>query len=88
MPQPISVINSCYKHGTSRFGSWTFYTKDQNLPARPTIRFIKQWLLSRLEFRRNKMTSKIEIRNLLVENAKYKKWTNLEDTSRTLSGWR
>ena len=26
------------------------------------------------------MTSKIEIRNLLVENAKYKKWTNLEDT--------
>ena len=76
----ISVINSCYKHGTSRFGSWTFYTKDQDLPARPTIRFIKQWLLSRLEFRRNKMTSKIEIRNLLVENAKYKKWTNLEDT--------
>lgn len=79
-PQALGVIKSCYKHGNSKNGSWTFYPKGTELPAHPTVRRIKQWLSSHYEFRRNTMTSQIEIRSLFVEGAKYTRWTNIDDT--------
>ena len=79
-PEAFHVIKSCYKHGKSKNGSWTFYPKDAEFPTRPTIRRIKQWLSSHYEFRHNTMTSQIEIKSLVVENAKYIRWTNIDDT--------
>ena len=73
-----SVIKSRYKH-LNKFGIWHFYRHGEGRSAKPSVRGIKQWLLTHYLFRRNVLTGFYEVESRFVLNGKYPDWVRIDD---------
>ena len=73
-----SVIKSRYKH-LDKFGLWHFYRRGEGYGGKPSVRSIKQWLLTRYQFRRNALTGFYELESRIVLGGKYREWVRIDD---------
>lgn len=73
-----SVIKSRYKH-LHKFGIWHFYRHGEGRSAKPSVRGIKQWLLTHYLFRRNVLTGFYEVESRFVLDGKYPDWVRIDD---------
>ena len=73
-----SVIKSRYKH-LNKFGIWHFYRHGEGRSAKPSVRGIKQWLLTHYLFRRNVLTGFYEVESRFVLGGKYPDWIRIDD---------
>ena len=73
-----SVIKSRYKH-LNKFGIWHFYRHGEGRSAKPSVRGIKQWLLTHYLFRRNVLTGFYEVESRFVLDGKYPDWVRIDD---------
>ena len=73
-----SVIKSRYKH-LLKFGIWHFYRQGEARSGKPSVRGIKQWLLTHYLFRRNVLTGFYELESRFVLNGKYPDWVRIDD---------
>ena len=73
-----SVIKSRYKH-LNKFGIWHFYRHGEGRSAKPSVRGIKQWLLTHYLFRRNVLTGFYEVESRFVLDGKYPDWIRIDD---------
>ena len=60
-----SVIKSRYKH-LNKFGIWHFYRHGEGRSAKPSVRGIKQWLLTHYLFRQNVLPGFYEVESRFV----------------------
>lgn len=73
-----SVIKSRYKH-LHKFGIWHFYRHGEGRSVKPSVRGIKQWLLTHYLFRRNVLTGFYEVESRFVLDGKYPDWVRIDD---------
>ena len=73
-----SVIKSRYKH-LNKFGIWHFYRQGEGRSGKPSVRRIKQWLLTHYLFRRNVLTGFYEVESRIVLDGKYPDWIRIDD---------
>ena len=73
-----SVIKSRYKH-LNKFGIWHFYRHGEGRSAKPSVRGIKQWLLTHYLFRQNVLTGFYEVESRFVLDGKYPDWVRIDD---------
>ena len=73
-----SVVKSRYKH-LHKFGIWHFYRQGEGRCGKPSVRSIKQWLLTHYLFRRNELTGFYEVESRIVLDGKYPDWARIDD---------
>ena len=72
------VVKSRYKH-LHKFGIWHFYRQGEGRSGKPSVRSIKQWLLTHYLFRRNELTGFYEVESRIVLDGKYPDWVRIDD---------
>lgn len=73
-----SVVKSRYKH-LHKFGIWHFYRQGEGRSGKPSVRRIKQWLLTHYLFRQNVLTGFYEVESRIVLDGKYPDWVRIDD---------
>lgn len=72
------VVKSRYKH-LHKFGIWHFYRQGEGRSGKPSVRSIKQWLLTHYLFRLNVLTGFYEVESRIVLDGKYPDWIRIDD---------